>query len=88
MLIKLTKKLIKMSKIAEGVEELAASDIAGGNINWYKTFWKEFGKNVLRTINQFVSCDPEIPLLEIYAKGLTQNKGKAVHIQRCLSLQN
>lgn len=44
MLIKLAKILIKISKIAEGVEKLAASDIAGGNINWYKTFWKEFGK--------------------------------------------
>ena len=33
-----------MSKIAEGAEELAASDIAGGNINWYKTFWEELGK--------------------------------------------
>jgi hypothetical protein len=44
-------------------------------------------QNVFRTINQFVSCDPEIPLLENYAKGLTQNKGKAVYIQRSLSLQ-
>lgn len=44
MLIKLAKFLIKISKITAGVEELAASDLAGGNINRYETLWKVFGK--------------------------------------------
>lgn len=47
MFIKLVKILIKIFKIVEGVEKLVVLDIVGGNINWYKIFWKEFGKMYL-----------------------------------------
>lgn len=65
-----------MPKAAKDVGKLASSHIAGGSVNWYKSFERKFGK-CIKNIKSFVSCDPVIPLHQIYSKEVTQNVGES-----------
>lgn len=69
--------LIKMPQIAKDVGKLALSHVAGGNVNWYKPFGRNLA-TCIKNHKRVCSCDPVIPLLEIYSKEITQNVGGSI----------
>lgn len=61
-----------MPQTAKDMGKLALSHIAGGNVNWYKPFGRSLATHI-KNHKRVCSCDPVIPLLEIYSKEITQN---------------
>ena len=60
-----SSKSLQITNAREGMEEKDPSCTAGGNVNGYSHYGKQYG-HFLKKLKIALPCDPEVPLLGIY----------------------